>query len=473
MGSKIIISHNYYVFTMNVFYLISLLHKTFQLNIWDLNYIYSNPHSIRRYQAIGSAFPIKQGIIPRIGSFFYHMLLGIYHLATVRNRSITPGGVFLFAITKNQTDSLRPLLGQLEKSYLIKDRHNVHEDIAFPAFWAYIISVLYLPVLCYQFWRKRNALDIYAICRYRLDGYWLAYGYYLWARLWLRRKRPLAVIFSNDHTMECRAMNQAAREEGIITIYIQHASVSEEFPVLAFDYAFLDGIDALDIYERIGSSSTIVYLVGICKQDHYYHRINKNQVAQSICVCTNILDPIAQVNAMCKQLHQKFPQAVLHLRPHPADKRLDEWQQIAEHNTMSLSDSRRENALECLSRVDVVIAGNSSIHVDAALLNVYPIFYNFSQNSEHQTYTFLQRKLCDSAETLDELMVLLENIFKYKPEIRNRAKPYCATINTHYDGRSTELIGSLARTVLSGGKMPINGWQKLDKYTLNAYQLSC
>ena len=61
---------------------------------------------------------------------------------------------------------------------------------------------------------------------------------------------------SNDHSPANRALLLVAKSKGIKTVYMQHASVSNLFPVLDFDYSFLDGVNAYNIYKEIEGTKT-------------------------------------------------------------------------------------------------------------------------------------------------------------------------------------------------------------------------
>jgi hypothetical protein len=52
-----------------------------------------------------------------------------------------------------------------------------------------------------------------------------------------------------------------------------------------------------------------------------------------------------------------------------------------------------------------------------------------------------------------------------------KAKMYCATVGTHYDGRSSELASALIEAV--GSSKSITGdWKKIPELCVNAYELS-
>jgi len=56
------------------------------------------------------------------------------------------------------------------------------------------------------------------------------------------------LVVANDHSYPCTTIVKAAQDEGVKTVYIQHASVSDKFPALKFDYALLEGLDSLEKY---------------------------------------------------------------------------------------------------------------------------------------------------------------------------------------------------------------------------------
>ena len=68
----------------------------------------------------------------------------------------------------------------------------------------------------------------------------------------LQKIRPKLALISNDHTVQARSLRISAEILGIKTLYMQHASVSEIFPPLEFDYALLDGEIAYpDLYKLL------------------------------------------------------------------------------------------------------------------------------------------------------------------------------------------------------------------------------
>jgi hypothetical protein len=134
------------------------------------------------------------------------------------------------------------------------------------------------------------------------------------------------------------------------------------------------------------------------------------------------------------------------LRPHPADPRQTEWQAIAHRYGWSLSIAKEELAFAFLARTDAIIAGDSNILLEAALLNVYPIYYDFPQK-KLDWYGFYKDGLVSYHNKPSTLVEELNDLIVAKPDIRHKVARYCATVNTQYDGHSHELAQKLLITL--------------------------
>jgi len=94
------------------------------------------------------------------------------------------------------------------------------------------------------------------------------------------------------------------------------------------------------------------------------------------------------------------------------------------------------------------VAGESNILLDAALMNVVPLYYDFAE-LKLDWYGFLSCGMVEYQRVARELCDVLSKAMEAKPDVRYKARPYCATIGTLYDGRSSELarrvIAEMAR----------------------------
>jgi hypothetical protein len=170
-------------------------------------------------------------------------------------------------------------------------------------------------------------------------------------------------------------------------------------------------------------------------------------------------------------LRAEFPSLELRLRPHNADRRTKEWRRISERYGMEYSDFDVEISFHFLSRVDAILSGDSGILLEAALLDVYAIYYDFPGTAT-DLYGFCKAGLIDYARDLDGLLPRVRELLRKKPSIRHRTRPYCATIGTAHEGRSAALAGSLIERFARNGTARFDGWSRLADAPIEAYEPS-
>jgi hypothetical protein len=251
----------------------------------------------------------------------------------------------------------------------------------------------------------------------------------------LKFYNPKSIIFSNDHNINSRSALFAAKNLNIKTIYLQHAVVSEIFPPLIFDLALLEGNDTLDKYVKIGGQTSKVFLIGMPKFDSFCEKAKRKQRTATIGVGINMLDDLSVVISCINFLRNQFDDNyAIVVRPHPRmiidDLRLPAF--------ISTSNPSKENSFEFLQRIDILIAGNSSIHLEAVLSNVLSIYYEFGNSVLHDYYGFCKNGLCYSATDFysisDKIRDYTLDLFLYL-----KAKYYNAVLGTEYEGRSEHL----------------------------------
>ena len=339
----------------------------------------------------------------------------------------------IFYSSVNQYNAAYPLKNKLQNSIFIGVNSN--SENRFYIGIGCILSLALFPFFIYVVNKKYKDQKL-KIIKY-LPEYFNIYGMFIWWRFYLKRIKPKSIIFPNDHLVWHRVLRIAAESSNIPTIYIQHASVTERFPKLEFDLSLLEGQDALDKYSKKGINGKVI-LVGMLKFDKYYSMINHSKSAKTIGICTNILDDESLIEKLCSELKFAFPEKTIILRPHPRDARFSFYKNLIVKFKIEFSDSKIENSFEFLQKVDVNIAGESSIHLEAVLLNVYPIYFQFSKNKlDH--YGYIKNNLImDYFDKTKPLIDKINNIKNNKPTVRNRAKYYIDTIGSKHDGKSVE-----------------------------------
>ncbi len=452
-----------------------LIRETAGQDIFDLCYSYSSEELGYLRRLSREELP-RKGLLIRLASFAAHLL---WSLVAPKRRGSSRDGVLVFFFTsRNQRESLVPVARHLPNALHLSlhlrpgARLEAHEEL--PLARAYLASLPFLPLLVRELWRARGYRR--ASFSFWLDEYWLSYGFFLSTRLWLRKERPRGVVVSNDHTGLPRTFTMAARAEGIPTFYLQHGAGSTRNPPLAFDFALLDGRDSLEKFQAAGPSQTRVFLVGKPKSDESFSQINGRSRARSIGICTNYGDPLPRLEELCRGLRRRFPELSFRIRPHPRDRR-PLWRDLSQRLDMPLSDAGEESSFEFLQAVDVVIAGDSSIHVEAALMNVHPLFFDYSREGT-DTHDFQEVGLVEILSEVEDICERVRRLTEEKPDVRRKARRFVATVGSSYDGRSGELAAGLMEILTMGlpgvgdGRDAPEGWRRVSGVGLEAYELA-
>ena len=269
------------------------------------------------------------------------------------------------------------------------------------------------------------------------DFIFYAIGYYEVYRRALRHYRPQAVVFSNDHNDDTRSLLLACRAEGVPTAYVQHASVSANFPPLGFDLNLLEGQDALDKYRLCGPVQGRVALVGMPKADAYLNQKNTSPAVRRVGLACNIHDPMPALVETLVCLLRELPDLTFTLRPHPSDGRdFEPLRRLLP--ALEWSSARQENVFDFLLRQDALVAADTSTHLEATLLNVASIYYRFGTNPlTDDYYGYAARGLVARADTPAALADTLRQYAQNKPaDLYRRAAYYNASLGTEHEGRS-------------------------------------
>ena len=441
-----------------------VLKEATKLDVFNLAYEFSC-EALNFLSLEPSSLP-RKGVITRLGIFVWHLVSGIRELWQRKGPAIPLGSFVFFVRNKNEQDSLMTVFANVPQAFWVGYNSNAANELSF--FQAHLLSCLYFPLVAYTFLRskgyKRKSYS------YIFDHYCLIYGLYAVARMWLRKIKPRAIVLSNNTYTYHRVMAKAAQDEGIVTVYIPHASAVQNFPSLDFDYALLEGSAALDVYAGLGSSETKVFLVGIPKHDSHFSHIRGLKELSALGVCINGLDPLDRVEELIRNVRQDFPALSMILRPHNGDRRVNDWKKIAQKYDMQFSNSRKELSFDFLARVDAIIAGDSNILLEAALMNVGPLYYDFAL-THLDCFGFERNGLVQYLSQPPELSRIIKEVSQ-STSVRPRAKYYCATIGTAHDGRSGAVAAGLMKELTSPNGSGLREWRRIPNVALEAYELS-
>ena len=396
--------------------------------------------------AISPANPVKR--LARVLGYAGLRLVGNI-FQPIRNRDDLRGKVWLYVVSANNYDALAFLAEARADTVLVAGQaKNIGRYNA-------VVNRLSLRRKLLYYWQFPGA---YLGLRRRVgpratrffDFVFYAIGYYEVYRRALRHYRPRAVVFSNDHNDDTRSLLLACRAEGVPTAYLQHASVSTNFPPLGFGLSLLEGQDALDKYRQCGPIAGRVALVGMPKADAYLGRRNAAPAVRRVGLACNIHDPLPALTETLVYLAQALPGLAFTLRPHPSDGRdFGPLRQLLP--ALQWSDARQENVFDFLLRQDALVAADTSTHLEAVMLNVASVYFRFAANPlTDDYYGYAARGLVERADTPAALAEALRRYAHHKPtDLYQRANYYNATLGTPNEGHSRERTTSILNNWLN------------------------
>ena len=402
----------------------------------------------------------RNSILVRIGSFFQRW---------IRYRAKYPPvgrscQVRVIAGTANQRAALTPVVESLVSRGIDVQFHHAFNEV--DGDWGALNSqaqVWCLLLIPSMIWRMLTAsVEHWRTMKWGFDQQWLSLGYYVAFQRWLAKYPCQIFLVSNDHSCFSRTAAIAAGDLGVTTMYMQHASVTPFFPPLSFDLATLDGENALNSYLQAGPTNTEIYLAGMAKFDHFASRVHALSPVRRVGVAVNMLDPQERIIQVLEELAKIDLLEHVTLRPHPrtglqvmAALRAD-----CDRLGFGFSHPAEEGAFDFLDRQDMIVAGHSGILLEAALMDVYPLCYDFAKD-HYDGYGFIAHGLCERFEEASQLGEKVRHLsaMPQRPSVRRRAAFFCETAGTAYEGQTAELLAQIIIRRLAG-QPPAPCWRK-------------
>lgn len=385
------------------------------------------------------SLPVKGRNLAISCIIFYLKLLKNILLGNFRYPKVSD--LMLVAPTLNNQKAILPVVRHIQHPYqMVYEFREIY-----PMAWVHIYSALFFFYFL-KYYFSKDSTDRKLIRNYYHD-YLCAIGYYMVTDHFFKKNAGLkCILFANDHIVQNRCLIELASDYGIKTIYIQHASVTERFPALKFSFSFLDGLESWEKYRNVGNASGTIFLSGSPRFDEIAS-VERNVAVNLVGVALNIWDSVDKVLDLCKYLQSVCNKTVI-VRPHPSMEKKD-WSIFASLGIV-ISYPSQESSFDFLADLELLIANESSIHLDASLMNVPSVVYNFSDYDVRDWYSYIKKgmvKLCTSKEGLKQL--LLDGI-KVNSE---KVKYYVASFSTPYEGRIGEHIAGFVDSLLIGEEM--------------------
>lgn len=403
------------------------------------------------------AKPRFRGVIFRLCAYF----LFLVRYFTLRQPAAlkTKADFVVFAGTANQMSSLEGATNILKRSGKQvleigngKVLHSEDQRGCYIPFGFNVLDIVKSLVLLGRhgasLYRELQQKHPTAVQSY-FDNFCRVYTYLVYFHRVLKQTKPDFVITSNDHNPPNRSLLAVGHYLGIKTVYLQHASVSNLFPALRVNYAFLDGQCALETYRECEKNqpetkrqvpTPKVLLTG--QKKHLARRDKRH--ASAIGIALNALDDSAAAIQFVKELANAGQQ--VRVRWHPGQPERHIAQYLAAFSgipQVQLSNPKTEPVSDFMANILWLVAGNSSIHLEAALAGVFPIYYELTSPDNPDYYGYVRHGLAKHASSAAEIVALVAAGCGVEGPDVEAVRYYSATYLTEWDGREGELVSEV------------------------------
>ena len=142
-------------------------------------------------------------------------------------------------------------------------------------------------------------------------------------------------------------------------------------------------------------------------------------------------DDFDNILKVCTYLGKLYPRVKINIRPHPKDPQV----YSSDLDNVYLSDPKGENSFEFLHRQDIIIGGNSSIHLEATLLNIPSIYFDFFPGTfVEDYYGFHKNGMIPKADNLEDLNEIIRHI-PQEVQVYKRAAYYNFSVDKDWSSK--------------------------------------
>lgn len=402
------------------------------------------------------------GVLSRVSIFLYNIISRI-SLQKSNSKKID---YVLYSGTKNQYDSLfgsfsalikhSSVLNVLDGRWLKSSNKN-EKYIKFTPMIVVVSFFLFVYRSPSLYKRLKGEGLSYSINLY-FDRFCSVYYYLPFFLDLLTTAKPKFVLMSNDHSPANRSLLFVAKSLGIKTVYMQHASVSNLFPKLEFDYSFLDGVNAYEIYKAIdltekteslvSFSDKYIFLTGQ-KKNVIKNNIRRVNFEQGCGVGFSHLDSNDFIIKVIESLLGVFAQCYIRLHPsHPIESINFIRNNFINNNSIMFSAGKDELLKDFLEPVSVFFGSGTSLHLEVALSGVR-CFYIENAGIKNNDYYGYERTGLVIPINIDDITLahFLDFGLEQNENEMRAIKKYSATYNTEWFGHEGELVGNILKDI--------------------------
>ena len=271
-------------------------------------------------------------------------------------------------------------------------------------------------------------------------------------RNYLVKSNVKLIVLSNEFTMLGNLTIMLAKSLNIKTLYVPHSIITGHpvYKTIYSDKVVLQGQHDYDFLKNQSNAHVKKLIVTgrplIEQKLIKYSKVIKNTDTKIICLATQPLpvnmlfvkDIIGEIRKM------NLSNIKIIIKPHPSENTID--YEILKARNVEIS---KENDLyKILFISDLVITINSNVGAEAAFLGIPTLSYNPWQIHKP---IYVEKKIIDEIVTKEDVAVkIYEMLFDKKAidEYKKRAEKYTLYMNHKLDGKSTERIISVIKSLM-------------------------
>lgn len=390
---------------------------------------------------------VSSGLIRKLRSILVTIVLNFKRTRRAKKNAANglANGKWIFIIGKNNYDATEFLIK--EDFVFTTERLRIFQAtepiVELPVKIMFSHYMRYFTLLYYLY--KKEGSKVFSVT----DAVFASLGWYEAFEQVLKVYTPKVIVFSNDHSLIPRALLMAAKNRNIPTIYIQHASVSRHMPALQFDLSLLDGEDSLNKYKMKGIEGE-VRLIGMPKFDKYiqHRKYALPEKIRTIGIAFNTVDSFKRIREVIDalQLEPQFTKIIL--RAHPKDTR--DYQAMFHDldSRIHFSDPLHESSFEFILTCDILLSGDSAIHLESKMLNIDSLYYNFSEGKgTYDLYGYIARGFVREVATVKDMIKEIKSV-STDPQLYLTTQYYNAAMQPSGTISSCELAAQEIRKFL-------------------------
>lgn len=398
-------------------------------DIKRLNYI--------KYTALRDYMPCKHGFLYILCRFLY---VSLRMIVCWRIGDLTMKEILFVVPTINNQKSVKTILNGLPENKCSVWGEELPRRMPYLKIYLLSLKYLYLFIWLYLISSKEDRI---LMRTFDQDFLTACATYKVLEAALLRNPQLKLVVMANDHVLITRCLIELTEKHHIKSLYVQHASVTTAFPPLRFDYSFLDGLESFEKYREVGKMRGHIFLSGSPRFDAF-HNYKNGEKKFEIGIALNEFDDEELALNLCLYLKGHYSENII-VRPHPGmlipSNLLFHEEKFIEHG-FAISDPRKDLSYIFLANVNVMIANESGIHLDAALMGVPSLLFNFSDKEVLDWYSYIKKGLIKKCDTFEEAVQMLGANYQLPVEV---VRYYAASFKTPRDGKVGEMISEFIK----------------------------